>query len=141
VIYAVVDETWRESVTSFVCKRAFVYELKEASSFIGFVEDGKVIGGILFTDYDGHNIYIHLALSTPRICQRRFIRYMFDYCFKQLRCGRITAVTVEGKKRSERLIKGVGFTKEGIVRKGFNMKNKYVDAAVYGMLREECKWL
>ena len=45
------------------------------------------------------------------------------------------------KKRNEKLINGVGFTKEGVIRKAFNKGDLYVDAAVYGMLKDECKWI
>jgi RimJ/RimL family protein N-acetyltransferase len=142
MIIAVVDEAWRGQVTDFVAEKAFVYKLDaETYSFIGFIEDNKIVGGLLFTDYDGHNVYVHLALDDPRICQRRFIKLMFSYCFNQLRCGRVTAVTMNGKKRNEKLINGVGFTKEGVIRKAFNKGDHYVDAAVYGMLKDECKWI
>jgi len=141
MIIAVVDETWREEVVKYVSKKAYLYDIKNDCSFIGFVEDNKVIGGLLFTDYDSNNIYIHLALDHPRICQKRFIKLMFSYCFNQLRCGRVTACTVDGAKRTEKLIEGIGFVKEGVVRKAFKRDSDYVDTEVYGMLKNECKWI
>ena len=53
----------------------------------------------------------------------------------------MTAMCINGYKRNERLLKGTGFVKEGIVRKAMKVDGKYIDGALYGMLREECKWV
>ena len=72
---------------------------------------------------------------------RKHIKYVFDYGFNQLKCGRMTAVCRNGYERNERILSGTGWTKEGIVRKVMKIKNEFVDAAVYGMLKDECKWI
>jgi RimJ/RimL family protein N-acetyltransferase len=53
----------------------------------------------------------------------------------------MTAVCRNGYERNERILSGTGWTKEGIVRKVMKIKNEFVDAAVYGMLKDECKWI
>ena len=108
---------------------------------VNYCEDKKILGGFLFTDYDGHNIYVHLALETPRLFTRKHIKYVFDYGFNQLKCGRMTAVCRNGYERNERILSGTGWIKEGIVRKVMKINNEFVDAAVYGMLKTECRWI
>ena len=66
---------------------------------------------------------------------------LFTYCFIQLKCDRITAMCFNGYKRNERLLKGSGFVKEGRIRKVMKVNGKFVDGAIYGMLKEECKWV
>ena len=66
---------------------------------------------------------------------------MFNYCFNQIKCGRITAMCINGYERNEKLLKGTGFVKEGIVRKAMKVNGKFIDGALYGMLKEECKWV
>ena len=105
------------------------------------LEDDKILGGFLFTDYDGNNIYVHLAIESPRLFSRKHIRYVFDYGFKQIGCGRMTAVCRNGYKRNERILSGTGWTKEGVVRQVMKIDNNFVDAAIYGMLKQECKWI
>jgi len=39
------------------------------------------------------------------------------------------------------LLSGTGFVKEGVVRKCFKINGEYFDGAIYGMLKEECKWI
>jgi RimJ/RimL family protein N-acetyltransferase len=142
VIEAVTDKKWKKSVGNYVKSRANIYqELNDNYSFIGFVEDNKILGGLLFSDYDKYNIWVHLALESPRVCQRRFIKMLFTYCFITAKCGRITAMCKNGYKRNERLLKGVGFIKEGIIRKVMKINNEFVDGAIYGMLKEDCKWV
>ena len=86
-------------------------------------------------------IWIHLALKTPRCCTRTNIKYVFNYCFNQIKCDRITAMCINGYERNEKLLKGTGFGKEGIIRKAMKVNEKFVDGALYGMLREECRWV
>ena len=142
MIKAVTDEIWRKRIFEYVKPKAHITtNLDNKFSFIGFVENDNIFGGLIFSDYDGYNIFVHLALETPRVCQRRFIKMMFSYCFIQLKCSRMTAMCVNGYTRNEKLLKGVGFTKEGVIRKVMKVKDKFVDSAIYGMLKEECKWV
>ena len=53
----------------------------------------------------------------------------------------MTAVCRNGYERNERILSGTGWQKEGIVRKVMKINNEFVDAAVYGMLKHECKWI
>ena len=110
-------------------------------SYIGFVEDDKILGGFLFSDYDGNNIWVHLALESPLVCTKNRIKYVFEYGFKQIGCNRMTALCRNGYERNERLLSGTGFVKEGVVRKCFKINGEYFDGAIYGMLKEECKWI
>jgi RimJ/RimL family protein N-acetyltransferase len=48
---------------------------------------------------------------------------------------------INGYERNEKLLKGTGFVKEGIVRKAMKVNGKFVDGALYGMLKEECRWV
>ena len=142
MIEVVTDEKWKKPIGDYVKAKAhFQANYSEEFSFIGFVEDNNILAGVLFTDYDGYNIWIHLALKTPRCCTRRNIQYVFNYCFNQIKCGRITAMCINGYKRNERLLKGTGFVKEGIIRKAMKVDGEYIDGALYGMLKEECRWV
>ena len=53
----------------------------------------------------------------------------------------MTAVCRNGYKRNERILSGTGWIKEGVVRQAMKIDNNFVDAAIYGMLKEECKWI
>ena len=142
MIETVTDDSWRKSIGKYLKKKCHISaDIGDKFSYIGFIENNKILGGFLFTDFDGHNIYVHLALESPRLFSRKHIRYVFDYGFRQINCGRMTAVCRNGYKRNERILSGTGWTKEGVIRQVMKIDNEFVDAAVFGMLKEECKWI
>ena len=140
MIVTVTEDNFKQEAFEWLKPRAYLQEFKDDFSYVAFCEDGKILGVLLFSDYDGNNIFVHLAIDDPRCCQRRYIKLMFDYAFNQAKVNRMTALCVNGYKRNERLLAGVGFVKEGVVRKFFRQEEKFVDAALYGILREECKY-
>ena len=141
MIEVVIDNKWKDKCYDWIKGRANIHADTEDYTFMGFVEDEEILGVIVFSDYDGNNIFIHLALDNPRVCQRRFIKLMFDYCFNQAGCNRVTATCDNNYDRIKKLIAGVGFETDGVLKSMMKIKDDYVDAAVYGMLKENCRWV
>tara|TARA_R110002050_G_scaffold22588_2_gene61461 strand:+ start:2245 stop:2670 length:426 start_codon:yes stop_codon:yes gene_type:complete len=141
MIVTISDDAFKEKAYNWLKPKAYLGEYSDEFSYVAFCEDGKILGVLLFSDYDGHNIMVHLALDDPRCCQRRYIKLMFDYCFNQAKVNRMTALCVNGYERNEKLLSKTGFVKEGVVRKFFKKGSELHDAALYGMLKEECRWV
>ena len=144
MIVSRVDNEIRQRAFEWIAPRAHIMrEMFEDDRHIAFVDDetDEIQGCLLFSDFDGHNIFVHLALDTPRVCQRKNIRLMFDYAFNQCNCHRMTAMCVNGYERNERLLSGTGFTKEGVIRDTMKVNGQWVDAALYGILKGECRWV
>ena len=141
MIVSKVDKSIAQEVLDFVAPRANLQGLNKDFSHIGYYQDGKIIGGTLFTHYDVHNIWMHLALDDPKTMRRSFAKQVFEYCFITCKCVRITAMTTLDNKRCIKLIESAGFKKEGIIRKVVKKGMQYLDGAVYGLLRKECRYL
>lgn len=144
MIEARVDEDIRQAAFDYLAPRAHIQrDLEHTDRHIAFVntQTAEIEGCLLFSDYDRHNIFVHLALDTPRVCQRRYIKLMFDYMFNQCKCERATAMCIDGYERNERLLSGTGWTKEGVVRRSIKVQGEWKDAALYGMLKGECRWV
>ena len=141
MISFVTDNTLREKCYDFIKDKAHIYEDHKTFSYIGIIEDNKILGVIYFCDYDGNNIFIHAALDTPRACNLRAIKLMFDYIFNQIKCNRATITCDVDNKKAIRLSEGLGFEREGTMKKMLYFKNKFADAAVYGLQKEDCKWV
>jgi len=107
---------------------------------VGLEKDGDLICGVVYTDYqeDDGDLQLHIAATTPRWCTKNTIRMFLDYPFNQLDCVRVTTRCAVDNPRILKFMDGIGFTREGILRKAFNRK---IDAIVFGMLKEECYWL
>ena len=144
MIVARVDDEIKKLAFDWIAPRAHIARPMERDDVhIAFVneETNDIQACMLFSDYDGHNIFVHLAIDNPRACTRNHIKLMFDYAFEQCNCQRMSAMCVNGYERNERLLAGVGFLKEGVVRQAMKVKGQYVDAALYGILKGECRWV
>lgn len=104
---------------------------------IGIAEGQRLIAGAVYHDFTGPGIGMTLAADSPRWATKGNISALLRYPFGQLNCRRISVCAARSNKRSRKLIEGVGFKLEGVIREGFGKE----DAILYGMLRRECKWL
>lgn len=100
-------------------------------------EDRRLLGGVVYTDWIGHDIRMHCA-GVPGWLTRGLIRAYFTYPFVQLGCRRVSLIIAKGNKRSRRLAEGLGFRMEG-THPGLLSSGK--TAISYGMLAKHCKWI
>ena len=105
---------------------------------IGVSRGGALIAGAVFNNWRGHDIEVSFASADPRWARRGMVRTLFAYPFAQLGCARLSSLTAHGNARARKLLTGLGFTHEGVLRRGFDGAE---DALIFGMLREECRWL
>lgn len=118
-----------------------VHELGPYMAY-GILRDKEPVAGVIFNWYremeNGNDMRAIIAADHPSWCLPGVLAYLFRYPFLVAGCTRLTCVIREGNTRSEALCKGLGFRKEGVFRRGYNGKS---NALVYGMLKEECRWL
>lgn len=105
---------------------------------IGVVDDEGQLGAGMFyhrwNDLAG-DIELGIVIENPRLCQRRVIHSLLRFPFLQLSCQRVTTVTAARNIRCLRFTDGIGFVREGLIRRGFVGD----DAVRSGLLRED--WL
>jgi RimJ/RimL family protein N-acetyltransferase len=107
---------------------------------LGVMRRGQLIGGAVYHDYrerDG-DIEMSAAFVSPAWCLPQTLRSLFAYPFVQLGCARMTTMTTRKNKAARAFDERSGFKLEGVLRKAFNRKH---DIMIYGMLREECRWI
>jgi RimJ/RimL family protein N-acetyltransferase len=102
---------------------------------IGVVDGAQLVAGVLFHNYipEFGSIEVSIAADTPRWLSRNRVSLILGYPFRQLGCGRVSAAIMASNSRSIRLCMGLGFKREGLVRRGFGRD----DAVILGLLREE----
>lgn len=109
---------------------------------LGVVRHGKLLGGAVFdqfTEYQGQrNIVMSAAFDSPAWCTRKTMRRLYGYPFLQLGCRRMTTITRADNVAARSADERMGFKQEGVIRCYFPGD---VDAILYGMLREECRWI
>ncbi len=86
----------------------------------------------------GNDMRVIVAAESPKWCLPGVLRELFRYPFEVAGCERLTSTIRDGNNRSLRLTKGLGFKKEGTLRRAHDGKTNTI---VLGMLKHECKWL
>lgn len=105
---------------------------------IGLVENGEILAGVVYENFNGRNCFVHLsAVPGRRWLNREFLWFGFHYAFEQLGCERITGMVASTNKQAMRANEHVGMELESI------LINAAPDGhiVVYRMFREDCKWL
>lgn len=105
---------------------------------LGVVRRNKLLGGVVFDQYDERNILMSGGFTSPAWASPKTLRQLFAYPFVQLGLRRMTTITAANNASARALDERLGFKQEGILRAHYPGD---VDAILYGMLREECRWL
>lgn len=123
----------------WVQSRTRNYTLPADYVAIGVSNGGRGQGVVVYHTYDASvpSLVIDVA-GEGYWMTRESLRILFAYPFIELGCRRITALASKKNKRSRKIIQKVGFTQEGVLRSG---EPDGCNRIVYGMLREECRWI
>lgn len=70
---------------------------------------------------------------------REALRVFFAYPFIELDCRRVTTIVAKKHKRARKFNERLGFIQEGVCRKA--APGGKDNAIIYGMLKEECRWI
>lgn len=104
---------------------------------IGVERNGELIGGVVYHEFRGNDIQMSCAAANPRWLKRGFLNALFAYPFLQLGCDRVSSFAPKKNMHTRRFLEKLGFKEEGNMRRGF----KNDDCILYGMLKEDCKWI
>ncbi len=105
---------------------------------LGLIKNDELVAGVIYNNFGSTNVYLHIGAEDGcRWLNKEFLFAVFDYPFNQLGMRRITALVREKNKRARLFVENLGFVSEGRMRKFF----RDGDGVIYGMLREECRFL
>ena len=104
---------------------------------VGLEDDGKLIAGVVYSDFNGSNITAGIAGIGKQWLTRGFLHFIFYYPFCQAGASRITACVETNNLQSQRFVEKLGFELE------FSMKRagRFGDLLIYRMFREDCRYL
>lgn len=109
------------------------YILQPDAQFIATTEPYGVAG---FERYTGSDIEVHYG-GERGFLRKSFLRACARYVFLQLGCDRITGRIPANRPQAITLGERLGFRHEGTLRRA----HQGTDILIYGMLKEECRWL
>ena len=119
------------------------YRYDEPSSW-GIIEKktGKLVGTIGFMDYNEDNATVEVGYSLARWLwnggyMTEALARVIDYAFENMDINRIEAQHELANPSSGRVMEKCGMRKEGELRQRLYNKGKYVDVALYAILRSD----
>lgn len=106
-------------------------------STLGLIRSGKLVAGVVYDKWGDGDVCMHVGAVGNNWLNREFLFAAFDYPFTQVGCRRVTGLVPANNFAAKRFDEHLGFVLEGRMRKG----TPDGDLLVYGMLKEECRWL
>lgn len=106
----------------------------------GIIKDEQMVGAVIFNHHHPEIGDIEWNIVAPNTTWvgRDTLEVVFDYVFNQLKCVRMSVTLPKGAKKNREFLEKLGFIMEGTKRRGFPGGQ---NAILYGLLKEECKWL
>lgn len=108
-----------------------------ATQAIGWERNGRLVAGVVYADYNGPNVWCHIASEGSHWLTRRYLWAIFDYPFNQMNVKRITCPVGEGNSKSRRFVEKLGFKAETTLRAA----HPTGDLLLYSMFKESCRWI
>ncbi len=108
--------------------------LVENMKAIGLERDGELVAGVVYEGYNGHNIWMHVAI--PGRITQAYLRYCFYYPFVELGCSRVSGYVDASNAKARRFDEHLGFRQEAILR---GAAADGGDVIIYAMTKEECR--
>ena len=124
------------AVVEWVAKQTNDYGNFGCAVGVGWEQDGQIVAGVAYNDYNGPNILAHIAVTNGRMT-RKFVKTIFDYPFNQAKVNRITCLVGEGNAKSRSLCQRFGFSEETRLTGA----HPTGDLIIYRMWRKDCRWL
>lgn len=106
------------------------------------MESGKLIGTCGFLNYEKEHNRIEIGYDlTPdywgKGIMTEVVKYIMHFGFLTMKVNKIEAKVEPENEASLRLMHKLGFYKEGVLRQHEFEKGKYIDLAVFSMLKSE----
>ena len=107
----------------------------EKSQAIGLEKNGNLIAGVIYENYNGRSLVVHLAIE-GRI-NKKFLAAVFVYGFKTCGIEKAIAPVSSSNTKIKSLVKKMGFVKEATIKDA----DPKGDVELYTMRREDCRFL
>jgi len=98
---------------------------------------GELAGGVLYNNFTGASISIHVASFRPNWLSRDFLWVVFDYPFNQLGVKKLFGSVCETNVKALEFDLKLGFIEEHRIREVYPDG----DMILLAMKRDTCRWL
>jgi RimJ/RimL family protein N-acetyltransferase len=106
----------------------------EYCTALGYAENGRLIGGLVFYDCNGASITVNIALTEKRF-PITLLKAGLLYTFRQLQLKRLTFIIKEANIASQNLVRSLGAIPEATLRDADIDGN----LLIYALFPDDCK--
>jgi RimJ/RimL family protein N-acetyltransferase len=101
-------------------------------------KDGEIVAGIVYDEFNGSNLFIHVAAKpNTRWLTRELLYWAFHYPFVQLGATRLTAWVTADNLASRQFVEHLGFKLEATLKDA----TPTGDVLLYVMFRKDCRYV
>lgn len=126
-----------ERIGPWVCARAGGTYFPGACQGIGLERDGELIAGVLYDQFNGRAIQMHVAAVGRRWLNREYLRICFDFPFNQLKVQKLIGLVDSTNADALRFDQHLGFVEEARLTDA----GSKADLIILTMTRQQCRWL
>lgn len=101
------------------------------------IEGEEIVGAVVYDAFTPYECCIHVRLDKPGCKTPGVLRQVFAYPFEQLGLKRLTGLVAKTNQKGHKLCTYLGFHFEGVKQSALGDD----DEVIYGLLRENCKWV
>lgn len=130
---------WNEParVGGWVCQRLESEFNEKLSTAIGLEKDGALIAGVLFDNYNGRSIAMHVAAEGSHWMTREFLCACFGYAFNQCKVKKVIGYVDSTNLAARRFDSHLGFVLEAIIPDAGRCEDLYI----YSMTPDQCRFI
>lgn len=121
-----------------MCERTNGTYEPTCSQSIGLERDGELVAGVVFDQFNGAQVCMHVASDgSKKWLNRHFLWFCFHFAFEQLKVKRVTGLVAASNTDALRFDEHLGFVREATLADAAPDG----DLIVLRMFKHECKWL
>lgn len=124
-------------VGAWVCERIGGQFNAQLATAIGLERDGELIAGVIFDNYMGQSIAMHVAGEGGHWMTREFARACFGYAFNQLKVKKVLGFVDSTNAAARRYDEHLGFKLEHVITDA----GKVGDLCIYSMTPDKCRFI
>lgn len=125
-----------ERIGPWVCQRTGgVFD--GLGTAIGLEKNGDLVAGVLYDQYNGRSICMHVAADGRNWMTREYLRVCFDYPFRQLGVCKIIGMVDSENLAARRFDEALGFELEHSIKNA----GQRGDLIIYTMTPAQCRFL
>lgn len=126
-----------ERIGQWVCARVGGRFDPSMATAIGLEKDGVLVAGVMFDNFNGRSISMHVAGEGGHWMTREYARACFGYAFNQLKVNKVIGLVDSSNQAARRYDEHLGFQLEATITGA----GKVGDMLIFSMTPEQCRWI